>query len=210
MQSQLSHKDTNKPSNINNNSTSLGQAKFKQIHMGAAVVEAEEEEGVGVVGEAMVEGMVDMITTKEVMVDMDTRVDMDTKGGMATREDMATIKVVMEGMVTTKVDMEDMKMVAGTTTGTEVVVVAGAVEEATGDMVVQEDMNVQVRHMNVVAEVEVAQAAEAMPGAVDEWAVAVGEATKTIRSTLVGCASPVVGCCMKNKNCGCVLHGTEP
>jgi hypothetical protein len=28
------------------------------------------------------------------------------------------------------------KMVAGTTTGTEVVVVAGAVEEATGDMVV--------------------------------------------------------------------------
>jgi hypothetical protein len=163
-----------------------------------------------VVGEAMVEGMVDMITTKEVMVDMDTRVDMDTKGGMATREDMATIKVVMEGMVTTKVDMEDMKMVAGTTTGTEVVVVAGAVEEATGDMVVQEDMNVQVRHMNVVAEVEVAQAAEAMPGAVDEWAVAVGEATKTIRSTLVGCASPVVGCCMKNKNCGCVLHRTEP
>ncbi|KAF0912895.1 hypothetical protein E2562_019475 [Oryza meyeriana var. granulata] len=172
MQSHLSRKDTNKLSNINNNSNSLGQIKFKQIHMVEVAVEAEEEEGVGVVGEGMVEGMVDMITTKEVMADMDTRVDMDTKEDMATREGMATTKVAMEGMVTTKVDTEDMKMVAGTTIGTEVVVVA-AEEEATGDTAVR-DMNVQVQHMNAVAEVEVAQAAEDMLGAVDEWVAAVG------------------------------------
>ncbi|KAL6660067.1 hypothetical protein ACP70R_002189 [Stipagrostis hirtigluma subsp. patula] len=111
------------------------QNQVQTIHMDAAVVEAgAEEEGAGVAGVGMVEGMVDMITTKEVMADMDTKAGMDTKVATATREDMATTKVAMGVMVITKVDMEDMKMVVGTTTGTEVVV-AVAEEEATGDMV---------------------------------------------------------------------------
>jgi hypothetical protein len=91
--------------------------------MDVDVEEAEGEEGAGVVGERMVEVMVGMITTKEVMVDMATREGMvttkvgmatrevtaTTKVGMATREVTATTKVAMEaGMVTTKVDMEDM------------------------------------------------------------------------------------------------------
>jgi hypothetical protein len=78
--------------------------------MDVDVEEAEGEEGAGVVGERMVEVMVGMITTKEVMVDMATREGtVTTKVGMATREVTATTKVAMEaGMVTTKVDMEDM------------------------------------------------------------------------------------------------------
>jgi hypothetical protein len=78
--------------------------------MDVDVEEAEGEEGAGVVGERMVEVMVGMITTKEVMVDMATREGMvTTKVGMAAREVTATTKVAMEaGMVTTKVDMEDM------------------------------------------------------------------------------------------------------
>ena len=93
------------------------------------VEEAEGEEGAWVVGEGMVEVMVGMIITKEVMVDIATREDMattkvgmaimevtaTTKVGMATREVTATregtakTKVDMEGvMVMTKVDMGDM------------------------------------------------------------------------------------------------------
>uniref|UniRef100_A0A0A9BMV6 Uncharacterized protein n=1 Tax=Arundo donax TaxID=35708 RepID=A0A0A9BMV6_ARUDO len=112
-----------------------------------------------------------MITTKEAMVDMDTKEGMDIKVDMATREDMATTKVVM---VTTKADMK--MVVAGTTTGTEVVVAAAAEEEATGGMVVLD--------MNVVAEVQVALAAGVMhEEAADEWVAAVGGVTKTIRSS---------------------------
>lgn len=180
MQSHLSHKGTSKLSNINKNSTS--QDKIK-IRMAVAVVEAEGKEGAGVVGEAMAEAMVGMITTKGAMVDMDTKADMDIKVDMGTREGMATTKVATEGMATTKVDMEDTKMVAGTTTGTEVVVAAAAAEEeATGDTVVQ--------GMSVVAEVEAAQAAGAMRGAVDGWVAAVGGATKTIRSSWVWICQP--------------------
>lgn len=78
--------------------------------MDAAEAEAGGEEGAGVAGVDMVEAMVDtnMITTKEVMVRMDTKVDMDIKVDMETREDMATTRVVMAVMVITKVDMEDM------------------------------------------------------------------------------------------------------
>jgi hypothetical protein len=91
--------------------------------MDVGVEEAEGEGGAGVVGEGMVEGMVGMITTKEVMVGMATRegtattkvgmatmeVTATTKVGMATREGTATTKVAMEaGMVMTKVDMGDM------------------------------------------------------------------------------------------------------
>lgn len=152
MQSRI-NQGTSRFSNINHNSTSQDRIKFKQIHMDVVVEEAEGEEGAGVVGEGMVEVMVGMITTKEVMVGMATRVGMvttkvgmatmevtaTTKVGMATREGTATTKVAMEaGMVMTKVDMGDMTMVAGTITRTEVVVVvvAAGEEEATGDMVV--------------------------------------------------------------------------
>nr|CAB3496977.1 unnamed protein product [Digitaria exilis] len=162
IQNHLSHKDTSNLSIIN--STSQGKLKVKQIHMDAAEVEAGGEEGAGVAaGVDMVEAMVDMstITTKEAMVDMGTKAGMDIKVDMTTTEDMATTKVVMGVMVTTKVVTEDMKMVvAGTTTGTEVVA-AVAEGEATGAMVVLD--------MTVGAEVLVAQAAGAMREAVDEW-----------------------------------------
>ncbi|TVU48284.1 hypothetical protein EJB05_07914 [Eragrostis curvula] len=138
-------------------------------HMAVAAVEAGGEDGAGVAGVDMVEGMVDMIT-KEGTVGMDTKVDTDIKVAMATREDMATTKVVMGVMVMIKVDTEDMKM-AGTTTETEAAVVAE--EEATGVTV--------VLGMSVVAEVEVPLASGAMREAADEWVVAVGGATKTIR-----------------------------
>ncbi|KAM0834378.1 hypothetical protein ACQ4PT_063638 [Festuca glaucescens] len=149
MQSRI-NQGTSRFSNINNNSTSQDRIKFKQIHMDVDVEEAEGEEGAGVVGERMVEVMVGMITTKEVMVDMATRegtvttkvgmatmeVTATTKVGMATREVTATTKVAMEvGMATTKVDMEDMTTVAGTTTRTEAV--AGE-EEATGATAAQD------------------------------------------------------------------------
>lgn len=49
--------------------------------------------------------------------------------------------------------------------------------------------------MTVVAEVQVAQAAGAMHGAVDEWVVAV-DAIKTTRSSRVGCAYPLMWFCM--------------
>lgn len=191
MQSHL-NQGTSKFSDINN-STSQDKIKVKQIHM---YVE-EAEGGAGVVGEVMVEVMVGMITTKEVMVDIATREDTattkvgmaimevtaTTKVGMATREVTATregtakTKVAMEGvMVMTKVDMGDMIMVAGITTRTEAVVVVGE-EEATGDTVVQDT--------SVVAEVQAAQVAQAagvMCVAVVGWVLAVGGATRTIRS----------------------------
>lgn len=152
--------------------------------MVVAVVEAGGGEGAGVAGVDMVEDMVDMITTKEVMVGMDTKVDMGIK--VDTREDITT-KVVMGVMVMIKVDMEDMKMV-GTTTETEVVAVAE--EEAIGVMV--------VLGMSVVAEVQAALAPGAMHEAVDEWA-AVGGATKTIRPSRSACTRPLMGCCMAMK-----------
>jgi len=162
--------------------------------MDAAEVEAGGEEGAGVAGVVMVEAMVDMnMITKEVMVGMDTKVGMDIKVDMETREDMATTKMVMVAMVTTKVDMEAMKMEVGTTTGTEVVVVVVAEDEATGAMVVLD--------MTGVAEAQVALAAGAMCEAVDEWVAAVGGATKTTRSR-VGFANPLLRFCMaleKNK-----------
>uniref|UniRef100_A0A453IUZ4 Uncharacterized protein n=1 Tax=Aegilops tauschii subsp. strangulata TaxID=200361 RepID=A0A453IUZ4_AEGTS len=190
MQSHL-NLGTSKFSDINN-STSQDKIKFKQIHM--YVEEAEGEEGAWVVGEGMVEVMVGMIITKEVMVDIATREDTattkvgmaimedtaTTKVGMATREVMATregtakTKVAMEGvMVMTKVDMGDMIMVAGITTRTEAVVAVGE-EEATGDTVVQDT--------SAVDEVQVAQAAGATCGAVVGWVLAAGGATRTIRS----------------------------
>lgn len=102
-------------------------------------------------------------------VDMDIKVDMETREDMATTKvAMATTKVAMAVMVTTKVDMEDMKMEAGTTTGTEAV---AAEDEAIGAMVVLD--------MTVVAEAQVALAAGAMFEAVDEWVAAVDGATKT-------------------------------
>lgn len=163
----------------------------------------------------MAEVMVGMITTKEVMVDMATKEGMaTTKVGMTTREvtvttkvDMATkegtdtTKVAMEvDMVTTKVDMGDMKMVAGTTTRTEAVVVVAAVaeEEATGDTVDQDT--------SVVAELEAAQVAQAagvMCEVVDGWVLDVGGATRTIR--------PSGAVLLQKREKGRVLWiGTEP
>ena len=189
MQSHL-NQGTSKFSDINN-STSQDKIKVKQIHM--YVEEAEGEEGAGVVGE----GMVGMIITKEVMVDIATREDTattkvgmaimevtaTTKVGMATREVTATregtakTKVAMEGvMVMTKVDMGDMIMVAGITTRTEAVVAVGE-EEATGDTVVQDTSAV-----DEVQAAQVAQAAGDTCGAVVGWVLAAGGATRTIRS----------------------------
>ena len=193
MQSHL-NQGTSKFSDINN-STSQDKIKVKQIHM--YVEEAEGEEGAGVVGEDMVEVMVGMIITKEVMVDIATREDTattkvgmaimedtaTTKVGMATREVTATregtakTKVAMEGvMVMTKVDMGDMIMVAGITTRTEAVVAVDE-EEATGDTVVQDTSAV-----DEVQAAQVAQAAGDTCGAVVGWVLAAGGATRTIRS----------------------------
>ena len=193
MQSHL-NQGTSKFSDINN-STSQDKIKVKQIHM--YVEEAEGEEGAWVVGEGMVEVMVGMIITKEVMVDIATREDTattkvgmaimevtaTTKVGMATREVTATregtakTKVDMEGvMVMTKVDMGDMIMVAGITTRTEAVVAVGE-EEATGDTVVQDTSAV-----DEVQAAQVAQAAGDTCGAVVGWVLAAGGATRTIRS----------------------------
>lgn len=216
LQSMQSHlnQGTSRFSNINNN-TRQGKVMVKQIHMDVDVEEAEGEEGAGVAGEVMAEVMVGMITTKEVMVDMATKEGMaTTKVGMTTREvtvttkvDMATkegtdtTKVAMEvDMVTTKVDMGDMKMVAGTTTRTEAVVVVAAVaeEEATGDTVDQDT--------SVVAELEAAQVAQAagvMCEVVDGWVLDVGGATRTIR--------PSGAVLLQKREKGRVLWiGTEP